>query len=284
MMAYAPRRKMNGIPAAWCVSAVRISMACFLIFNLTLFPSQAQARIQSPTFQEAMRLRAEGRLEEAERYLLRALEESPRDPDYHFELANLYAAHYDEWQDQPGHPEAQYFLKNAAHEFEQAVMLRPDFIPALFNLGVIYKKQSRFELAREKFRQVLENDPQSVQAWMQIGSTYEEQGFFDEARDAYLNAREIDFYNPDIAAAMDDLKAREAEFRQRQPFDTEGMGFLKRNFEHSPFSHAQSYEQQRQDAIQGTNPGGPNQAMPYLAAMLLQQLMSRRTASADNGT
>ena len=162
-------------------------------------------------------------------------------------------------------------------------MLQPDFLAARYNLGVVYKRLGRFEEAREEFKHVLELDPNSVNAQMQIGSVYEEQGFFDEAKDAYRRAWEMDYGNPGIKAALEDLD-HHAEVAHRQMLaQTEPLGFsqFRNRFDYSPNSHASQIQSDRQteaDAGQGIQ-----QAVPYLATLLVQQLMKSRQNTGDDG-
>ena len=164
-----------------------------LVQNLCYAESASPAGESDAAYQEAIKLREQGRFEDAEHQLLRALEEEPGNADYHFELANVYAATYDQWN-QTAKSLAQKKLDQAAYEFSQVTMIRPDFVAAHYNLGVILKNRGDFEKAREKFRKVLELDSTSSAAWMQIGASYEAQGFFDEASDAYKNTSQLKHY------------------------------------------------------------------------------------------
>ncbi len=219
---------------------------------------------------------------EAENGLLSALENDPVNPDFRFELANIYAAHYDRWRERPGDERAQEFLNRAAHQLEQVVMIRPDDVPALFNLGVIYKKRREYEKARAQFKKVMILDPQSIAARMQIGAIYEEQGFFNEARDAYLEAREIDFFNPEIRSAIEDLEHAESDWierdRQRHSQDL----LFRREFRYTAFSQARTLLEDRN--AQYNNQAGLAQALPYAAALLIQQFMNRGRQAGDDPT
>ncbi len=249
---------------------------CFLNLAVTAAAETAGAIpvAGQEAFQEAMHFRANGLLLEAENKMLEALQVNPGNPDFHFELANIYAARYDQWSKTPFHPAAQDLLNQAVYQLEQAVMIRPDNIPPLFNLGIVYKKRAEYENARAQFQKVLELDPKSVASWMQIGAIYESQGFFHEAYDAYQKAREIDYYNPEINSAIQDLKDTEATYvEERRQRDARQYG-LAREFSYAAFSQARNLP--RGGPTEEMQSGGAVQAVPYLAAMLVQQFMTLR--------
>lgn len=236
---------------------------------------------ESPLLNEAITLREQGALSKAESILKALLAQDPSLPEYHYELANVYASQYDRHSGRANDPVAHRILVQAAGELEQAAMIDPTFVAAQYNLGIVYKKLGEYEKAREQFKKVLVLDPDSVAARMQIGAIYEEQGFFDEARDAYLEAKEFDFGNPDIQSALADLEAAEDEFHLRQESArARELAFPRRDFRFSAFSHASDYEMERRQQIQSR--GGAVQAVPYLAAMLVEQLMQSRFLRKDS--
>lgn len=261
----------------------------FLIFSLvTPFPGalhaspNLQEEAAQAAFDEALRLKAEGNFAEAERYFTKALEMSPARPSYRFELANLYAERYDRLRT-TGSAEARELLERAERELEQTVMMDPNFIAARYNLGVVQKRLGKFEQARDEFRQVLLLEPRAVNAQMQLGATYEEQGFFLEARDAYRTAQSMNATNPDIETALHDLDKHEEEARRRMRAETQpGMGLLGSNFNYSPNSYARQYEAARQGDTQANQ--GLQQAIPYIGAMLVQELMKIRSQNREEGT
>lgn len=222
-------------------------------------------------FEQAMALSKEDKLLEAESFLLKALEKEPGNPDYHFELANLYAAHYDRLNQSRKDDKAQTFLELSANELEQTIMIKPDFVAAHFNLGVIYKKQKNFEKAREKFRKVLEMEPRSAEAWTQIGMTYEDQGFFDEAKDSYLQAREMNYASPEIQSLLQDLELHRQDALEKSLANDRfnsalSSSMLKRK---NLYTRVGEYEEE------AVGSGGPLQAIPYIATMLIKEFRQR---------
>jgi len=239
-----------------------------VVISLSTPVSYAQVNNAQSAFHLGMALKSQGRLDESERMIKKALEMEPSNHTYHFELANVYALQFDQIKKD----RSRYaVLTAAARELEQVVMLDPQSIQAYFNLGVIYKKQGEYERAREQFRHVLEVDPNLVNAYMQIGATYEEQGFFDDAKDAYLKAQEYDFGNPGILSAMDDLKIRKQEDRDRMLAEQAAASSYRRRFAFTPYSQAAGYEQKRQENFD--NAYGLVQAIPYLSTWLVSQFM-----------
>jgi len=227
-------------------------------------------------FQKSQGLAERGNLQEAERYLKKSLDLDPANAFYHFELANLYALRHDASKKSSRKPKQSEMLAAAARELERATMLDPELLPAQYNLGVVYKRQGRYEEARDQFRQALDIDPKSAPAYMQIGMTYEEQGFFDEAKDSYAKAKDFDFTNPGIQGAMEDLKLseEEAEEERRRALADSRFRRLQGQFFQTPFSGAAQYETQSQADFQAAS--DVRQAIPFLGAWLIQEFMKFR--------
>ena len=191
------------------LKGARYVCAWYLLFLILSFIPPARSESNSKSAREAfgqgLALKNEGRMTEAERYFKKALEEDPSNADYHFELANIFALE-------------RSTLPSAARELEQAVMIRPDFVAAHFNLGVVYKKWGKYEEARAEFKKAMALTPPDQPATpylMQIGSIYEEQGFYDDAETLYKEALEKDYGNRDIRNALETLNERRASAAQR---------------------------------------------------------------------
>ncbi|MCM8775090.1 MAG: tetratricopeptide repeat protein [Candidatus Omnitrophica bacterium] len=250
-------------------------LSFFLLFQSppSLFSQDASAA--QSAFEEGIRFENEGNLLMAEKQFKNAIEINPANPDYHFHLANVYAMRHDRMVSkgsaEAGGPE----LQMAAGELEQAVMLRPDDIAALYNLGIVYKGQKRFEEAREQFRKVLRLAPSSVHAMMQIGASYEEQGFFDDAKDSYLKANEMDYKNPNIQAALHDLEIRRQEAHERILAETASSRLNSR----AGLGAYEFYRRTGQTYQNESGEGNQNiqQALPYLGAMLVEQFLKKRS-------
>ena len=172
-------------------------------------------------FEQGLVSKEAGQLGEAEYYFKKAVEEEPSNADYHFELANVFALERDAALHGRDSLKANESLASAARELEQTLMIRPDFLAAHFNLGVVYKKQQKYEEARAEFKKGMELVPagQPVTPFlMQIASIYEDQGFYDDAESVYNEAVEKDYGNTEIRNALETLGERRqaAAVRERQ--------------------------------------------------------------------
>jgi len=238
-------------------------------------------------FQNAVRLREQGKLLEAERQLVKALGQNPAHAYYQFELANLYAARHDRYRETELKEKAQRMLEKTARALEQAAMLDPEFLPAQYNLAVAYKRLGRYETARERFRQIMEKNPNADpeqdytrrNCLMQIGATYEEQGFFDEAADTYRRAKELDFHNPSIESAIREADQKKKEGVQEKPDDRSFPTFGR--FPQVP-DDFYSNALWRREMREREDSAGLGQALPYLGAMLYEQFMKFRNRSDDD--
>lgn len=235
-------------------------------------------------YQKAMIAVQNGDLRDAEEHLREAVLAEPNNPQYHFELANLYAVYHDDYKNQGDDAGAQYKMQQAAAELEQAVMIHPDFLPAHFNLGVVYKNLQRYENAREQFKEVLRLDPSQQGAMLQIGQTYEAQGFYDDAEAVYQELKE---------KFPDDPRIQEALFQLEQARYEERMGELSRrqsrmNMLSSSFSqlgpngYNDPYGSQDYGAQQSGQNSMMQQGIAYLGSMALQQLLKNKNSTVDS--
>lgn len=220
-------------------------------------------------FDEGMKFKAAGQLDQAEENFQTATQMDPLKPEYHFELSNIYAMRYDRLQTAEADITVEGMLRSCMRELEQTLRLEPNFVPAIYNLGVVYKNLGEQERAREQFRKVLQKDPQQVNAFLQIGDTYATQGFFDEARDEYKKAKELDFANPDIDGALKDLDAWEKQYNavhQHSVMLPPGM------------MSDSNYRKSLSPIEQGNPISGREtpQAIPFAGMTLLQEFMKNR--------
>lgn len=249
------------------------------VCGFLLSPLAFSENNSDPILLEVAQLRDQKLYEQAENVLKNAISASPAQPEYHLEMANLYGERFDRLQDSRDEETQKRVLIGAESELKQTLSLDPEHIPAFYNLGVVYKRLGQYEQSREMFRNVLERDPRQVNAWMQIGATYEEQGFFEEARDAYEKAREMDFANPEIKFALEDLAQSEKKWNQKERLQTGplGTGALRRNFPFSEGGQASLYEAARLGDRNSNS--GISQALPYLGSWLVQEFMKARSRS-----
>jgi tetratricopeptide (TPR) repeat protein len=229
-------------------------------------------------YQEALRYKESGNFPEAETWLRKAVELSPGNADYHFELANLYAIRFDVLNEKSKEERGGSYLQLAAKELEQAIMIRSDAIPPRYNLGIVYKRQRLYEKARDSFREVLRRDPKQAAALMQIGSTYEEQGFFDEAKNYYEQAKELDGMNPNVQSALEELDQRKVQRSgdQQNRAYQDALANMKnlRQGPYTPDSHASDYYRDRFGSAE--NSQNMAASLPYLGSWLMNQFMKSK--------
>ncbi len=249
---------------------VRWGVYIFFFFSLLFFSAVASSSAENAAaqqaYQQGVELKNENRFELAEIQLRKALELDPTQAKYHFELANVYALEYD---GASRNEDAGRLLQNAVRELKQAVMYRPDFLPAQFNLGIVYKRLGRYEDARATFKQVLMLDPKNqTAALMQIGATYEEQGFYDDAQSLYEEALEKNGSNPDIQEALENLeKHRSAATHHAQENMAQRFNML---------GQSAAYENSGQNPSQNSGSQNLMQAVPYLASLFAPKDRSQK--------
>lgn len=226
----------------------------FLVFSLTIALSPCVLRAEESTaqiyFYQALKLKQEGRILTAERLLKKAIDLEPQNPNFHFELGNLYIEHNDP--------------VSARMELEETVMISPNHLPAHYNLGLVYRELGLMGEARDEFQRILEFDPANVKAQLQIGYTYQEEGFLEEARLAFERAREMDFMDPEPVRALGDLAQMERNARA---------------------GSANAMERSPAPGLWQTEPVQPQssekEALLQTGVVLLQQFLNRRSQSAD---
>ena len=195
----------------------------------------------------------------AERLFRKALDLEPQNPDFHFELGNLYIERNDPVL--------------ARIELEQTVMISPNHVPAHYNLGLVYRELGFMGEARDEFQKVLEFDPGNVKAQLQIGYTYEEEGFFDDARFAFQRAREMDITDPQPVQALEDLAEFERQARQRSASATR-----ERSFQNLPSSSLLGPSAAPQPQASSKN------ALLQAGVVLLQEVLARRAQAQSQTT
>ena len=89
-------------------------------------------------------------------------------------------------------------LPKAIAVFEQVLKDDPDNHYAHFNLGVIYKYQAKYDLAKSHFRKVTELDPSDDRAWLYLGQSYVDAQTSEESKRCFQKALDL---NPYLAVA-----------------------------------------------------------------------------------
>jgi predicted TPR repeat methyltransferase len=93
-------------------------------------------------------------------------------------------------------------LDEAAIQYEQAIILRPDYAEAYNNLGNVRKEKGRLDDAITLYEQAIALRPDNVQAHCNLGSALRTQGKLDEAIASYERAIAL---KPNFAEAYSNL-------------------------------------------------------------------------------
>jgi protein O-GlcNAc transferase len=203
----------------------------------TIAQAQDQAELACDHFRKALKLAPDfefayrdlaflllnrGHMDDAKQVLMQGITRNPHLANLHFYLGNLY------------HEEQQFDL--AVASFEQALLIAPDHIDFLVNLGLVLLKKNhpvnalpilqkavalnpedaglhntlgnaladlaQFDNAMASYRNALQISPDYADAHNNLGSTLEQLGRLDEAAASFRHALQI---NPESAEAVSNL-------------------------------------------------------------------------------
>ena len=85
-------------------------------------------------------------------------------------------------------------LPKAIAVFEGVLKQDPNNPYAHFNLGIIFKYQAKYDLAKSHFRKVLEIDPDDDRAWLYLGQSFVDMQTSDEAKTYFRKALDLNPY------------------------------------------------------------------------------------------
>jgi Tfp pilus assembly protein PilF len=83
-------------------------------------------------------------------------------------------------------------LADAEHEFRMALQGAPDFPPALANLGIVMRRQQRYDEAQAWLTKAVDRDPGLATAFVNLGLLAENRGERRAAIALYRRAVTID--------------------------------------------------------------------------------------------
>lgn len=121
-------------------------------------------------------------------------------------------------REQPSSPKAHFYLgaflvtqkdwPGALHEFDYALKLDPNYMPAYFRIGhLAAASESNYPRGEEALRKYLtytpkENEPTIASTWYYLGKIQELQGKKAEAKQSYLNAQKLLPKSKEISEAL----------------------------------------------------------------------------------
>ena len=220
----------------------------------------------------------------AEREMREKIGKDPSNARYYFMLSDICTVLFDRTRKQKGIQSDEWLFKSA-DALEKVVMIDPSNKTAHYNLGVVYKRQGKMERAREELKKTIRLcDPKRdgyilLACWMEIGSIYMEQGFVEEAKEAFLKAREYDFGNPDVQAALQEIQSRKQQENggSSGSFINPVSSLMGTNPASSPSA---AMDPNRNDGTQQNQ--GIAQAVPALGQMLMQKFGGGQKSGQDN--
>ncbi|MEW5806405.1 MAG: tetratricopeptide repeat protein [Acidobacteriota bacterium] len=154
--------------------------------NLSLFSSALRHAPESSLIRTnyGMALADIGRLDEAEKELIRAIGLKPDEYKAHFNLGNVYREKGD--------------LAHAESEYRTAIRIKPGYAQSYLNLGIVFYRTGRIEEALEAFTKADELLPDHVEAKINRANILRLMGRSREAIQFYRQALELE---PEASAA-----------------------------------------------------------------------------------
>lgn len=142
----------------------------------------------------ALIYRSQKKPELARKEMIEAVREQPNSPAAHYSLGNVYFS------------EKNY--KQALHEYDYALKLDPNYMPAVFRIGVVAAEtnsdHARGEASLKRYLTYKPDpsEPILASAWFYLGKLYEKQGRKADAKAAYLGAQKLVPGDDEIKAAL----------------------------------------------------------------------------------
>lgn len=83
-------------------------------------------------------------------------------------------------------------IDGAINLYNQALLLDPSYMPAIYNMGIAYAKKEDWDKSIYYFSKYLDFDKKDKVAWYNLGFAHAHKNMFQEALDNYKQALEID--------------------------------------------------------------------------------------------
>jgi predicted O-linked N-acetylglucosamine transferase (SPINDLY family) len=152
------------------------------------FKARGDREAASACHREGLELLRQNQTGAAIAQLERAARLDPRDPEFLKSLGNAHKSAGD--------------LESAAQCYRRSLRVAPDYLPSLYNLGLVLSELKRFEEAEPCFRRVIEKAPDDTDACYELGLARRKLGRLQEAVAAYRRTLELD---PSYSPAHNDL-------------------------------------------------------------------------------
>ena len=140
------------------------------------------------TFNQAVIVHQEGKLEKAEHLYGEILKIEPTHPDANHNLGVIRLLKND--------------IEGAIILFKKTISIKPDYADAYSNLGASFERLSRFEEAEESYKKAIELEPEYVGAHFNLGNTLKALKKLDEAEASFKKAINL---KPDYAEVHNNL-------------------------------------------------------------------------------
>ena len=102
----------------------------------------------------------------------------------------------------------------AIEEYNQAITFQPDHLMAHFNTALLYQKENRMEEAEDEYQLVIKILPQAALAYNNLGLIYEGKGDRVKAEELYTEASRFHPLLPDPLYNLGNLYAKEGKYPQ----------------------------------------------------------------------
>ena len=121
----------------------------------------------------------------------------------------------------------QGMYSEAIEAYKEAIDIKPDWALAHNNLGLVYEKINKDDLAIEEYKEAIRLDPELAEAHYNLASIHYDRRSFSQAITCYTKALEM---NPNMAEAHYNLGAAYYETRQYDLARKEAMEAQKLGF------------------------------------------------------
>lgn len=157
----------------------------------------------NPLVAEGTQLINQGRYEEAEKLLKKALDVNPKDEEAHFQLGMLYCF--------------QEKLELSESAFFEALEINPNNSETYTELGRLYRNFRLFDKAEPMFEKAIQVDPKNERAHYEFGKFYIDQEKLTEAEKLLVRAIEINPESVEGLIGLGRLNRKKGQLERAEP-------------------------------------------------------------------